>query len=333
MTRLAPRVRRAVNTASWVVFALALGTWLAFFRPVELGGDLSAVQVEGTSMEPTLHDGDYVFARHTAQVNVGDVIVYQVDDGNVHGRVIHRVVDVAPDGSITTQGDNRATEDPWTVTPDSVIGTYVLRIPGLGGVLTWSRGSPVLVGALAAALVALAFVPLRRRRFAPAMREALARATQESSRDAQSTGDRAALAASIIGVAVSASAVMALVASRSTYVALWVLSFAAFGCSAAFCWWVSTRIFDGAQLHEPERSRRVLRGRLWRVDALPDDESAAPVASALELRAIAEKYRLPVLHVSGNGGTADQFLVITDGHGWFSWIADGDDATQPSESK
>jgi signal peptidase I len=115
-------------------------------------------------MEPTFHTGDLVVTRNAGDYKVGDVIVYTVSEGQREGlRVIHRVTDVAPDGTMTTLGDNNATVDSWKVRPGDVSGRQWLFVPGGQRFLTLMRP----MGALIAALGLVSF--LRKR---PAQRTA-----------------------------------------------------------------------------------------------------------------------------------------------------------------
>src|SRR2546422_8977632 len=79
-------------------------------------------RVDGVSMRPTLEAGDMVVLQfgNISNVKQGDVIVF--NDPTFGGcqdfTIIHRVVQVASDGGLTTQGDNRATNP----VPDEPVG-------------------------------------------------------------------------------------------------------------------------------------------------------------------------------------------------------------------
>ena len=70
-------------------------------------------RVDGVSMRPTLEAGDMVVLQfgNISNVKQGDVIVF--NDPTFGGcedfTIIHRVVQVASDGGLVTQGDNRLT--------------------------------------------------------------------------------------------------------------------------------------------------------------------------------------------------------------------------------
>jgi hypothetical protein len=93
----------------------------------------------GPSMNPTLKPGDglemYTY-RDRAEIGVGDVIVYPHPFGTVD--VVHRIIEIRPDGVIT-RGDNNNKIDPYTVRFDDIIGKVIAakrknrRIPIKGG--------------------------------------------------------------------------------------------------------------------------------------------------------------------------------------------------------
>lgn len=72
--------------------------------------------------------GDMVFIEG-GDIKLGDVIVY--DAPGYSYSIIHRVVQIKPDGVIT-KGDNNNVEDPWTTPMDKVHGKAVLVVPLLG---------------------------------------------------------------------------------------------------------------------------------------------------------------------------------------------------------
>jgi signal peptidase I len=68
----------------------------------------------GTSMRPTLHEGDCVTYQPTSisQVNIGDIVVYGTPCYSQDGVVIHRVVNITSQG-LVTKGDNNPIADQY----------------------------------------------------------------------------------------------------------------------------------------------------------------------------------------------------------------------------
>ena len=93
----------------------------------------------GPSMNPTIKGGDgldlYTY-RDRLEMRVGDVIVYPHPFRTVD--VVHRIIEIRPDGVIT-RGDNNNKIDPYTVGFDDIIGKVIAakrkdrRIPVKGG--------------------------------------------------------------------------------------------------------------------------------------------------------------------------------------------------------
>ena len=109
-------------------------------------------------MAPTINTGDIVvLKRLDAPAAIGQVVMVRVPD-DARARfgyppvVIHRVVAIAPDGTVTTKGDAKEEIDPFTV-PRSAIDTRVLtHIPAAGqafGFLSSTLGLLWLAGGAA----------------------------------------------------------------------------------------------------------------------------------------------------------------------------------------
>ena len=101
--KLEPRVRSAAYLGTLVSLLVVFAVLLFVFTR----------RVDGVSMRPTLEAGDMVVLQfgNIGDVKVGDIIVF--NDPTFGGcedfTIIHRVVGVASDGGLITQGDNRAT--------------------------------------------------------------------------------------------------------------------------------------------------------------------------------------------------------------------------------
>ncbi len=116
--RLKGKVRRAAPLMVLVLFLVVFAVLLFVFTR----------RVDGVSMRPTLEAGDMVVLQFTniSDIKVGDIIVFdQPTFGScVEFTIIHRVVSVAPDGGLMTQGDNRATNP---VPDEPTGGPYVVQ--------------------------------------------------------------------------------------------------------------------------------------------------------------------------------------------------------------
>lgn len=85
------------------------------------------------SMEPTIMTGDLAIIKNCDpnELKENDIIAFR----NGTSVITHRIIEVTEkDGKkvFLTKGDNNNTEDRNPVSPESVEGIYVSRIPGLG---------------------------------------------------------------------------------------------------------------------------------------------------------------------------------------------------------
>jgi signal peptidase len=140
----------------WVLFGVLLLAWFVELRPAFLGGSATYVMVSGSSMEPGLHDGDFIVASKADEYDVGDVIAFKIPEGDAGAgsMVIHRVIGGNGETGYRTQGDNRPEQDLWTPTDADVQGERMFLIPKAGVVVTALR-SPLVIALVAGALVFL----------------------------------------------------------------------------------------------------------------------------------------------------------------------------------
>jgi signal peptidase I len=142
--------------------------WLLLLRPTALGGPATWVVIRGDSMEPTYHTGDLVIVRRESTYAVGDVVAYEVPEGDVGGGaiVIHRLIGSDATG-YDVQGDNNQGPDPWRPTTAEILGRAWLAAPALGRVVTWLHQPPIAASLAAAVVVTLVLgrpgAPVRRR--------------------------------------------------------------------------------------------------------------------------------------------------------------------------
>jgi signal peptidase I len=124
--------------------------------------------VMSASMAPTIDTGDVVvLKRLDAPARIGDVVAITVPD-EARSRygyppvVIHRVVGLAPDGTVTTQGDARKEPDPFAVPQAALTKKVVATAPAGGQVLAF-LGSPLGLLWLASGALLLVGMPLAER--------------------------------------------------------------------------------------------------------------------------------------------------------------------------
>lgn len=160
-----------------IVAFLVIGTIAGAFT----GKPLLLTAVRSESMYPALTRGDLVLlwpAGRQADLGVGDVIVFKVDEGSLHsaGWVIHRVVGGDRQSGFETQGDNNDTADQHRganprIMPANIAARAVsvagtpLHVPLVGYIPLLAEaalGKPIVLAGAALFILALAFLPQRR---------------------------------------------------------------------------------------------------------------------------------------------------------------------------
>jgi signal peptidase I len=149
------RARTALRIARLALLATLVVAWVVLLRPQNLGGPAGYEIVSGTSMVPTLADGDVVVVREQERYRIGDVVAFRVPAGDVGAghHVIHRIVGGTSSTGFVTQGDNRDAPDTWRPRHEDVVGKQWLHVPGGGAVVRWVA-SPLVLAALAGLVAA-----------------------------------------------------------------------------------------------------------------------------------------------------------------------------------
>jgi signal peptidase I len=127
------------------LFYVFLGVFLAFAINMVLGQalstDMPVVAVESNSMVPTFYQGDILVVQgaknpqdYGGMLRVGDVIIFSAEGMDVP--VVHRIIQINPDGSFQTQGDACTGQHPFEKHIDAgqIHGKVVTIVPYLGWV-------------------------------------------------------------------------------------------------------------------------------------------------------------------------------------------------------
>ena len=160
-------MKATVKWAGWALFGLFMVGLLAVGRPTWLlDGPTSTLIVSGHSMDGTYRSGDLIITRRQAGYGVGDIIGFEVPEGEAGAGmvVIHRIVGLR-DGRFVTQGDNNPELDPWTIDAGDIRGEAALRIPRAGSVTSQLQSPVGLAGVFGslAGWVAMGALPKKRR--------------------------------------------------------------------------------------------------------------------------------------------------------------------------
>lgn len=92
------------------------------------------ITFESTKDWPLKHGfkkGDIMIVYGRFQPELGDVIIF---NANTQHPIIHRIINISPDGTIETKGDNNNGQLPVEkqISEDAIIGKAVCRIPKIG---------------------------------------------------------------------------------------------------------------------------------------------------------------------------------------------------------
>lgn len=129
-------LKRIGQCALWVIPILLVGL-SAYIMICNMQGRAavvfgrSIVKVVSGSMEPSIHDGDYIIIKNTdsSLLKEGDIICFYSTDDEIYGKMnTHRIVRRLDDGSFVTKGDTSFSEDGKAVTADKIVGKYVGKV-------------------------------------------------------------------------------------------------------------------------------------------------------------------------------------------------------------
>ena len=129
-------LKRIGQCALWVIPILLVGL-SAYIMICNMQGKAavvfgrSIVKVVSGSMEPSIHDGDYIIIKKTdsSLLKEGGIICFYSTDDEIYGKMnTHRIVRRLDDGSFVTKGDTSFSEDGNAVAADKIVGKYVGKV-------------------------------------------------------------------------------------------------------------------------------------------------------------------------------------------------------------
>ena len=140
------KVRNIVVAIPAIIFVLAI---ILIFRisfslqkgevPKVFG--LTFMEVQTGSMEPEIHQYDFIVNKEKKEYHVGEDISFHYDlngDGKDNESVTHRIISINDDGTITLRGiaSGIAENDVQVITSDKIIGKVVYRSSLIGKLFT-----------------------------------------------------------------------------------------------------------------------------------------------------------------------------------------------------
>ena len=297
-------MRRRFAAAASILLLLA--GWWATLAPGSIGGPATYAIVRGTSMEPLLHNYDFIIVKKQASYKIGDDILYK----KYGGMVVHRVR-AESTGGYRTQGINNPHRDSWVVADAEILGSIVVVLPGFGKYVTGLFSHPLMLGAMAAGFAAFSFFPLHRRKITHQLKGLL-----EASRKPERKPSSWLMYLFDLMIVLLAISITGVVVLSISQVAFWPrMAMALAGMVAALAATVSfgLAIVNGIGMSEPKRSLFVLGSVMREVD--PNVEIVGPTVrarSAVQLRDFAEVARLPVLHWQDPVTKIHSFVLVAE---------------------
>ena len=102
---------------------------------------LTFMEVQTGSMEPEIHQYDFIVNKEKKEYNVGDDVSFHYDlnkDGKDSESVTHRIISINNDGTITLRGiaSGISQNDVQIITKDKIIGKVVFKSSLIGKLFT-----------------------------------------------------------------------------------------------------------------------------------------------------------------------------------------------------
>ena len=108
----------------------------------------SVLKVVSGSMEPSIHEGDYIYIKKTDtdSLKAGDIISFYSQDNSIKGEInTHRISEVLSDGTFVTKGDANKIKDSVTVQKVSIIGKYYGKLRFFKWLGSFASGKKLLM--------------------------------------------------------------------------------------------------------------------------------------------------------------------------------------------
>ena len=133
-----------MNRKLKIISIIVIIPFAFYFWPSSLGGDTTVMMVQGNSMLPTIVPGSLVFAKTAPEYGVGDIVAYELREGSASKIIVHRIMEVTPQGFII-QGDNNPKKDIGYPDEDVILGTVLFSTPYVGDILGMFKNPLLLV--------------------------------------------------------------------------------------------------------------------------------------------------------------------------------------------
>ena len=163
-SRLCNVIKRIGQGAVWVLL-VSMAALTAYIMICNMQGraasvfGISIVKVVSGSMEPSIHDGDYIIIKKTecSELEEGDIICFYSNDDGIYGMLnTHRIIGRLDDGSFVTKGDANNTEDSAAVTADNIVGKYQGKVRFFRWLNSFASAKKLILAAVAVVMFSTA---------------------------------------------------------------------------------------------------------------------------------------------------------------------------------
>lgn len=303
----------------FVLVAAFVLSFFTFIAPVQIGGPNSFAIVRGDSMEPMFQNNDFVLATAQSQYKNGDIIIYK----KMGGLVIHQIVPCGRADLFCTKGINNQYPDSWGVRSSEILGKFKFKSSFIGEWIVKISEHPIQSSLFLTLIFSASFIPLPHHRRTKLLRRLIADSTPVSKMSRHQLAK--VLYLSILLLAASMASFFVAVAKGNFTAFESYASLTAFIISLSLTLWSSTYIFNGHGLLEPYKSIFILNGKLFQIHQEERElDQAVKVKSALALRNLADRHRLPVIYMVTHPEQVHKFFLITHKEIYF-WEYDAKD--------
>ena len=146
---------RSLNSYTNVILWLTVlaAVWLVL-APIQIGGRLIYLIVTGSSMVPSMHNGDLAVLQQSQEFQIGDVVLYRHPN---LGSVIHRIIAIEGNRYFL-KGDNNDWQDSYQPSASEIAGKVWFNVPYAGEMIRGFR-SPIGAAMLAGIIGFFLFWP------------------------------------------------------------------------------------------------------------------------------------------------------------------------------
>lgn len=132
---------RVINTIFTVAVLVVLA--LAVLPYIKLPNQIRMYAVASQSMTPTLLKGDLIIVRYEPPYKKNDIVTFTNPAGGKRiDTITHRIIDVEQKNDVVvykTKGDANNSTDGWKLTSDKILGKFVVKIPLVGNIITFTK--------------------------------------------------------------------------------------------------------------------------------------------------------------------------------------------------